>query len=177
DGRPLGCAVAADEIVEEADEDEVTAEEVRAAILEAFQSLPVAPQTINYQPDGTWAAINMDFIVYTNTDHQIFDTTILDIPVTFDLTPRHWTWDFGDGSPPVPSSRPGQPYPNQTISHVYSSTSEGVTITMTTLWSGQIQINGAGDWYDIDGFVTTTSTAGPIEIVSFTVRLVPNQDD
>lgn len=118
----------------------------------------------------------MDFIVYTDTDHQVFDTTILGVPVTFDLTPRHWTWDFGDGSAPVPASNPGAPYPHHSISHVYTNANDAVTLTMTTLWSGKLQINGTGTWYDVDGFVTTTSTAGPIEIVSFTVRLVPNQD-
>lgn len=117
----------------------------------------------------------MDVVVYTDTAQQLLETTILDIPVSFRLTPSHWTWDFGDGSPAVPSSQPGEPYPNHTISHVYSSAHDGVTISLTTLWSGQFQIAGAGDWYPVQGFVTTTATAGPVEIVAFDVHLVPNQ--
>lgn len=158
-----------------AEEEEITPADVELLIQQAFQSLPVAPSPISYQPDGDWAAVNMDFIVYTDTAEQVLSTTILDVPVTFRLTPSHWTWDFGDGSPATPSSSPGAAYPNQTISHVYSSASDGVTVSLTTLWSGQFQIAGSGDWYPVDGFVTTTASTAPIEIVAFDVHLVPNQ--
>lgn len=162
-------------IEDAAEEEDLTPADVEALILEAFQSLPVEASPITYQPDGDWAAVNMDFIVYTDNDQQLLDTTILDIPVAFQLTPSHWTWDFGDGSPAVPASRPGAPYPNHTISHVYSSATDGVTVSLTTLWTGQFQIAGTGDWYPVNGFVTTTATAGPVEIVAFDVHLVPNQ--
>lgn len=165
-----GCPQAIEDIAEE---EEITAVEVEALILQAFQSLPVAPSPISYQPDGDWAAVNMDFIVYTDTTEQVLGTTILDVPVSFRLTPSHWTWNFGDGSPAVPSSNPGAAYPNHTISHVYSSATEGISITLTTLWSGQFQIADTGDWYPVNGFVTTTATAGPVEIVAFDVHLVP----
>lgn len=175
-GQLGNCPQAVEDLAEDAEE-ELSLAEVEAAILTAFQSLPVAPSPINYQPDGDWALVNMDFIVYTDTATQTLSTTILGVPVTFELTPSHWTWDFGDGSPWVPSSNAGAPYPNQTISHVYTSATDGVTITLTTLWSGRYQINGSGDWYPVNGFVTTTNTAGPVEIVAMDVNLVPNRTD
>lgn len=176
DGNAAACPAPVEEIAEEA-EDELTLADIQAEVLRVYQSLPVGPSPISYQPDGTWAAVNMDFIVYTDTTAQVLDTTVLGVPVQFRLTPSHWTWDFGDGSPPLPTSQPGQPYPNQTLTHVYSSASDGVTITLSTLWSGEYQVGGSGDWYPVDGYVTTSSTAGPVEIVAFDVRLVPNRND
>lgn len=169
---PPGIPEIADE-AEEDDEEDLTPADIQAAILTAFQTLPVAGSPITYQPEGDWALVNMDFIVYTDTATQNLGTTILGVPVTFELTPTHWTWDFGDGTT-MPSSSPGAAYPNHTLSHVYSSAHDGVTVSLTTLWSGEFQIGGAGDWYPVDGFVTTTSTTGPIEIVSMDVHLVPN---
>lgn len=175
DGTIGNCPPGVPEIAEEAEaeDEELTPADIQAAILTAFQSLPVAGSPITYQPEGDWALVNMDFIVYTDTATQNLGTTILGVPVTFELTPTHWTWDFGDGAT-MPSSNPGAAYPNHTLSHVYSSAHDGVTVSLTTLWSGEFQIGGAGDWYPVDGFVTTTSTTGPIEIVAMDVHLVPN---
>lgn len=169
-----GCPQAITDAAEE--DDDLTPADVEAMIVEAFQSLPVAPSPISYQPDGDWAAVNMDFIVYTDTTAQTLGTSILGVPLTFTLQPTHWTWDFGDGSPPLPTSQPGAPYPNQTVAHTYSSASDGVTVTLTTLWSGTFTIADDPTSYPVNGFVTTTNTTGPIEIVAFDVRLVPNAD-
>ena len=157
-------------------DDAPTVAEIAAMITTEFQSLHLTPPPISYQPEGDWALVNMDFIVFTDAGAQEMDTTILGAPVTIRATPVSYSWDFGDGSGPLVTSDQGSPYPNQTLAHVYSSASDGVVVTLTTSWQGEFRI-GAGAWLPISGFATTSSSTGPIEIVEMDVNLVPNSDD
>lgn len=160
----------------EPDEDGPTVAEIAALVTTEFQSLHLTAPPITYQPNGDWALVNMDFIVFTSASAQELDTTILGAPITIRATPVHYSWDFGDGSPALATTDQGRPYPDQTLAHVYSSASDGVTVTLTTSWQGEFRI-GAGAWLPISGFATTTSSTGAIEIVEMDVHLVPNADD
>ena len=115
----------------------------------------------------------MDFIVYTDAGAQLLDTTILGVPVTVRATPVHYSWDFDDGSVPLATTDTGQPYPNHTLAHVYTSAADSVEVTLSTTWQGELQINGSGPWLPIAGFATTTRSAPPVEIVAMDVHLVP----
>lgn len=155
-------------------DDGPTVAEIAAMVTTEFQSLHLAAPPISYQPEGDWALINMDFIVFTDAGAQELDTTILGAPVTIRATPVSYSWDFGDGSGPLVTSDQGSPYPNQTLAHVYSSASEGVVVTLTTSWQGEFRIGG-GAWLPISGFATTSSATDAIEIVAMDVNLVPNE--
>lgn len=148
-------------------------EQIVATMAQQFQTLPLASSGITHQPDGDWAMVNIDFIVMTDPSPQILTTTLLGVDVAVRATPVHYSWDFGDGSPAATTSDPGQPYPGQTVTHVYSSASDAVAVTLTTQWRGELQIGGQGPWLPIAGYATTTDTTAPIEIAAFDVVLVP----
>ncbi|WP_156253594.1 hypothetical protein [Pseudactinotalea terrae] len=160
------------ELCEEEEGDLSTAELV-ALVSSEFRTLPLTAPAITYQPEGDWALVNMDFIVYTDADQQLLSTTILGVPVTVRATPVHYSWDFGDGSAPLSTTDAGRPYPDHTLAHVYTSAAESVQVSLTTSWQGELQINGAGPWLPIAGFATTTSSAPAVEIVAMDVNLVP----
>jgi hypothetical protein len=157
----------------EDEEGGITTADLVALVSSEFKTLPLASPAISYQPEGDWALVNMDFIVYTDADQQLLSTTILGVPVTVRATPVHYSWDFGDGSAPLSTTDTGRPYPDHTLAHVYTSTTDAVEVTLTTSWQGELQINGAGPWLPIAGIATTTSTAPPVEIVAMDVNLVP----
>ena len=155
------------------DEDGPTAADVVALVAQEFQRLPIAAPSITHQPDADWALVNMDFIVLTDAQVQVLETTILGVPVAVRATPVHYAWDFGDGAT-LATTDPGRPYPDHTVAHVYTSSADAVTVTLTTSWQGELQIAGSGSWLPIAGMATTTSVADPVEIVAMDVRLVPN---
>jgi len=157
----------------EEEEDALTTAEIVALVASEFKTLPLAAPAITAQPDGDWALVNVDFVVYTEADQQLLSTTILGVPVTIRATPVHYSWDFGDGSPALSTTDRGQPYPNQTVAHVYTNAADAVAVSLTTSWQGELQINGSGTWLPIAGFATTTSSTDPVEIVAMDVHLVP----
>lgn len=152
-----------------------TYEEIVAWASSEYLRLPLDPSPISYQPDGTWAAVNLDFIVYTDAEAQVFQRDLLGMDITFTATPVHYSWDFGDGSPPLATSSPGNPYPRQDVAHVYSSAHDGVTVAVSTTWQGSFQIDG-GPPIPVPGAAVTTAQAGPVEIVTFDVALVRGDD-
>lgn len=113
--------------------------------------------------------------MFTDAEPQTFDVELLGLDITFLATPVHYSWDFGDGSAALSTSSPGTPYPNQNLTHIYTSADDGVNVSVTTTWEGSFQIGGAGPWYPVAGYATTTASSGPIEIVAMDVNLVPNQ--
>lgn len=155
------------------EDDDLSTTDLVALVSSEFRTLPLAAPVISYQPEGDWALVNMDFVVYTDADEQLLSTTILGVPVTVRATPVHYSWDFGDGSAPLSTTDAGRPYPDHTLAHVYTSAAESVQVSLTTSWQGELQINGAGPWLPIAGFATTTSSAPAVEIVAMDVNLVP----
>ena len=71
-----------------------------------------------------------------------------------------WTWDFGDGSRGT-YDRPGGPYPNQDVTHTYTTT-EDRTVVLTTTWNGAFLVDGLGP-FTIAG-PPVTQVSGPIAL-------------
>lgn len=164
----------ADPAADDAADDAPTWEEIVTFVASAYETLQLEPSPITYQPEGDWALINMDFIVHTDPTPQTFDVDLLPgLQVTFRATPVHYTWDFGDGAT-LETSSPGNPYPDHDVAHVYTSTHDAVAVSLTTLWQGTFQINGAGPWLPVSTYNVTTATTDPVEIVAMDVALVPN---
>ena len=144
------------------------------AMASEYQRLTLTPSPIHYQPAGDWALVNMDFIVYTDSSDQILSTALFGVNIEVRSTPVHYNWDFGDGSA-LATSDAGAPYPNHTVSHVYSSASDGLAVSLTTSWQGEFRVEGTDAWIPIAGLANTSSSTGPIEIVAMDVNLVPNE--
>lgn len=136
-----------------------------------FARLVIVPSPITVQPPDGWTLVNVETITYTTPAPQRFATTLLGIPVTIEAIPEAYRWDYGDGSGPVTTTDPGAPFPDQSVSHVY--TEEAVaTITLGTTWAGRFQITGTDTWTPIAGTARTTSTAPPLTIHEARARLV-----
>ncbi|MGP7960454.1 PKD domain-containing protein [Sanguibacter sp. A247] len=51
--------------------------------------------------------------------------------VELEATPTTFAWDPGDGTDPFTSAQPGAPFPNDTVTHIYTKVGE-CRITLTT---------------------------------------------
>lgn len=128
-----------------------------------LQRLPINAGEIATQPASGWVLVNVETIAMTTAGSHDLTTTVLDTPVRVHVTPVDYTWDFGDGSPPLVTTAPGAPYPHHTVAHVYTRATDTATITLTTRWAGQFQVDGGG-WQPVAGTATTTQTSAPFEV-------------
>ena len=122
-------------------------------------------------PTGT-ILLHMPLIAYTNPTTRTLTTTVAGTSVDVEVTPATYTWNWGDGTT-FSTTDPGNPYPNQTVTHLYAATADNVTVTLTTTWTARFKPSGATDWQPVDGYVTTTQTAPPFNIR----RLIPYLSD
>jgi hypothetical protein len=125
--------------------------------VEDFQRLPLTPSGPSYQPADGRGLVNMPLIVFTDASAQRLQTVVLGVPVTVRATPVSFAWDFGDGSDPLETTDPGAPYPHHTVSHTYL-TAGSYTVSLSTTWRGEFQVNGQGPWLPVTGTARTSST-------------------
>lgn len=138
---------------------------------EDFRRLPLTASTPSYQPADGRGLVNMPLIVYTDPSPQLLPTTVLGTPVVVRATPVQYTWDFGDGSPPLGTGDPGAPYPDHTVSHPYGAPGQ-YSVHLTTTWRGEFQVIGTGPWLPVQGTATTTSPAFTTTVEEAVPRLV-----
>jgi hypothetical protein len=151
-GRPIGDWTQVD--AGGCPEDPVAAVTLSA---EDFQRLPLTPSGPSYQPADGRGLVNMPLIVFTDASVQQLQTVVLGVPVTVRATPVSFAWDFGDGSDPLVTTDPGAPYPHQTVTHTYL-TAGSYSVSLSTTWRGEFQVNGQGPWLPVAGTARTTST-------------------
>jgi hypothetical protein len=150
----------------EAEQAEVT------VTLADFRRLPLPAAEPAIQPAGGEALIRMRTNAYVDpasTGPRTFDITLLDTPVQVRATPATYTWDFGDGTPPLVTEDPGAPYPDLTTWHEYESPGS-VQITLTTTYTGEYSVAG-GPWTPIPGTAEVASTPQPLQLLTSTNRL------
>jgi hypothetical protein len=150
----------------EAEQAEVT------VTLADFRRLPLPPAQPAIQPAGGEALIRMRTNAYvdpTSTRPQTFDITLLDTPVQVRATPTTYTWDFGDGSPPLETADPGAPYPDLTTWHEYQAPGT-VQITLTTTYTGEYSVAG-GPWTPIPGTAQVSSEPQQLQLLTTTNKL------
>ncbi|GIJ00268.1 hypothetical protein CLV28_1862 [Sediminihabitans luteus] len=149
----------------------LTAADLAAAASREFRRLPLAPSPMSVQPPDGWTLVNVPTITYTTPTPQHFDATLLTVPVEIRATSSTYTWDYGDGTPPVSTTDPGAPHPHATTTHTYTAPVTA-TITLTTTWTGEFRITGSSIWTPITGTASTTTTAPPLDVLEARSRLV-----
>ncbi|WP_324649883.1 hypothetical protein [Georgenia sp. H159] len=156
--------------VDEGDPEVVPQRRVFTVSREDVQSLLVSPGSLEIQPDQPWVLVNTDTIVLTDSAEHVLVTQVLGYDVDVRVTPVLFTWDFGDGSPPLTGTDPGAPWPNHTVSHAYGEAGV-VSISLRTEWDAAFRVEGTSAWIPVTGRAVTTLTSEPVEVVTATPRL------
>ncbi|MBD8063501.1 PKD domain-containing protein [Oceanitalea stevensii] len=155
------------------DEEEAVDDEPRELIAftrEDVQSLLVNSGSLEIQPDQAWVLVGADTVAMTDASEHVLSTRVLDLDVDVRVTPVIFTWDFGDGSAPLTGTDPGAPWPNHTVSHVYSDPGT-VAISLRTEWDAAFRVEGTSTWIPVAGRAVTETESGPIEVVTAKPRL------
>lgn len=132
-----------------------------AEVFRYFETLPLPELTTRQQPPGE-ALVGLPVIFFTDSPTtQTFTVDIRGFDVVITARALSYTWRTGDGTT-LTTTDPGAPYPDQTVTHEYSSGT--YTASLTTTWGATYSVDG-GVSADVPG---TTTTDG--EPATFTVR-------
>jgi hypothetical protein len=141
-----------------------------ADIAEEFRGL-VLPATAHVQPASGQALVNMPLIAYAASTATTWTPTILGRRVMIQANVASYSWDFGDGSPPLVTASAGAPYPDHTLWHTYRGTGERV-VTLTTTFNGEYSLDGGRTWVDIPGTAVAVSPPLRIRVIEARTYLV-----
>ena len=135
-----------------------------------------AQHTINgaglaWQPK-TNALVGLPTLVHVTSPTQNATLSLFGQSISIALEASHFSYDFGDGSPTLETTDPSAPYPVQTLNHVYTETSPGRIITLTTTWNATITYPSGRSAY-LANALTSTESSTPITILRATINLIP----
>lgn len=128
-----------------------------------LRSLQIAAPPISVQPPNGWTLTGVDTVFFTRAAPQRFRVALLGYPVDVEVTPGRYSWDFGDWTAPLETTRPGAPWPHATITHAYRAAGS-VVPRLTSTWHGRFRVVGHRTWQAVTGTATTTSTAPGLEV-------------
>ncbi len=138
-----------------------------------LRALKIAPLKVGQQPKDGPMLITKPVIVYTEPAEREFHVVLFDyFGVDIVVTPRDYTWDFGDGDT-LTTADPGRPYPNFDVTHVYEQLGEA-RISLTTTWTAKYRVDSdpLGRWRDADGTAITTDQGEEFEVIELRSTLV-----
>ena len=129
-----------------------------AEVFSYFERLPLPELTAQHQPPGNGLS-GLPVIFYTDAPTtETFTVDIRGFEVVITAGATAFTWNTGDpAQPTITTDDPGAPYPDQSITHEYSSGT--YTSSLTTTWGATFTIDGSAP-ADVPG---TTTTTGPPE--------------
>ena len=136
-----------------------------------------AQHTINgaglaWQPK-TNALVGLPTLVHVTSPTQNATLSLFGQSISIALEASHFSYDFGDNTPTLETTDPSAPYPVQTLNHVYTETSPGRIITLTTTWNATITYPSGRSVY-LANALTSTESSTPITILRATISLVPS---
>ncbi|WP_131245849.1 hypothetical protein [Schaalia suimastitidis] len=142
----------------------------------ALASVTINGAGLVMQP-AQYAYIDFAQLAHATTPTQTHTVTLMGTPVTITLHATNFTFDFGDGTPPITSSTPGAPYPDMTISHHYTHTHPARVLTLTTTWAAHIVNPFTGEEIQVDGALSTTERTQPFPVRKAHVALTDTAEE
>ena len=129
-------------------------------IQQAIDTATLAPAGLHIQPNQ-FILTNTPTLAYTTHPTQTLTLTTLNQPTTITLTATHYTYNWGDNTPPTHTTTPGTPWPNKTIQHTYTHPNPHTTITLHTTWQATTTNPHTGHTITIPNTAHTTETTPP----------------
>ena len=184
-GTPTPTPETGDEPAEEEGGGEGEAPSVETIVRTALSRVPVSGAGLSWQPrKKSYTNAGVPTIVYAATPAQTHTTALFGREVTITLTASHYSYDFGDGTPPLVTTRAGEPWrrgnKEARLTHHYEQTTHGGerrTITLTTTWDATTTNPFTGQTLTLPAVVTTTEKSDPFPVSHLRIDLTDTADE
>ena len=184
-GTPTPTPETGDEPAEEEGGGEGEAPSVETIVRTALSRVAVSGAGLSWQPrKKSYTNVGVPTIVYAATPTQSHTTALFGREVTITLTASQYSYDFGDGTPPLVTTRAGQAWrkgnKEARLTHHYEQTTHGDerrTITLTTTWDATTTNPFTGQTLTLPAVVTTTEKSDPFPISHLRIDLTDTADE
>ena len=151
----------------------------------ALSRVAVSGAGLSWQPrKKSYTNVGVPTIVYAATPSQTHTTALFGREVTITLTASQYSYDFGDGTPPLVTTRAGQAWrrgnKEARLTHHYEQTTRGDerrVITLTTTWDATTTNPFTGQTLTLPAVVTTTEKSDPFPISHLRIDLTDTADE
>ena len=151
----------------------------------ALARVPVSGAGLSWQPrKKSYTNVGVPTIVYAATPTQSHTTSLFGREVVITLTASRYSYDFGDSTPPLVTTRAGEPWrrgnKEARLTHHYEETTrrgERRTITLTTTWDATTTNPFTGQTLTLSAVVTTTERSDPFPVSHLRIDLTDTADE
>ena len=158
---------------------------VETIVRTALSRVAVSGAGLSWQPrKKSYTNAGVPTIVYAATPSQTHTTALFGREVTITLTASQYSYDFGDGTPPLVTTRAGEAWrrgnEEARLTHHYEQTTHGDerrTITLTTTWDATTTNPFTGQTLTLPAVVTTTEKSDPFPISHLRIDLTDTADE
>ena len=151
----------------------------------ALARVPVSGAGLSWQPrKKSYTNAGVPTIVYAATPTQTHTTALFGHEVSITLTASQYSYDFGDGTPPLVTARAGEGWrrgnKEARLTHHYEQVTRGGerrTITLTTTWDATTTNPFTGQTLTLPAVVTTTEQSTPFPVSHLRIDLTDTADE
>ena len=154
-------------------------------VLTALARVPVSGAGLSWQPrKKSYTNVGVPTIVYAATPTQTHTTSLFGREVSITLTASQYSYDFGDGTASLVTSRAGEPWrrgnKEARLTHHYEETTRGGerrVITLTTTWDATTTNPFTGQTLTLPSIITTTERSSPFPVSHLRIDLTDTADE
>ena len=151
----------------------------------ALARVPVSGAGLSWQPrKKSYTNVGVPTIVYAASPTQSHTTALFGREVVITLTASRYSYDFGDSTPPLVTTRAGEPWrrgnKEARLTHHYEETTRGGerrTITLTTTWDATTTNPFTGQTLTLPSIITTTEQSSPFPVSHLRIDLTDTADE
>ena len=151
----------------------------------ALARVPVSGAGLSWQPrKKSYTNVGVPTIVYAASPTQSHTTSLFGREVSITLTASQYSYDFGDGTPPLVTARAGEPWrrgnKEARLTHHYEQVTrrgERRTITLTTTWDATTTNPFTGQTLTLPSIITTTEQSTPFPVSHLRIDLTDTADE
>ena len=151
----------------------------------ALARVPVSGAGLSWQPrKKSYTNVGVPTIVYAASPAQSHTASLFGREVVITLTASRYSYDFGDSTPPLVTTRAGEPWrrgnKEARLTHHYEETTSGDerrVITLTTTWNATTTNPFTGETLTLPAVVTTTERSDPFPVSHLRIDLTDTADE
>lgn len=142
----------------------------------ALAQTTISGSGLTVQP-GHRGVVGIPQLVHAAAPTQTRTPEVFGRAVTINLEATSFSFNFGDGTPPLVTTKPGASYPDMTNQHDWLQAQEGVVVSLTTTWTAHLTNPFTGENLTLENALTTYEVSAPFNVTKAQIHLTDTAEE